>query len=107
MRAWNSTFTFGYVRLKAAAYFFIVPSCTRSVRWVRTVMVPLTFAGSSGASASCPFETPPVPVHPVSSRAAVVAARKVRRFMCVSSVLRTDEHCGWAGRTAGLAGSAL
>ncbi len=106
MSAWNSTFTFGYVLLKAAAYFFIVPSCTRSVRWVRTVMVPLTFDGSSGASASCPFVEPPVPVHPASSRAAAAVAapvRTVRRFMCVSSVLRTDEHCGWAG-PAGTAG---
>jgi hypothetical protein len=93
----NSTFTLGYVRLNSAAYFFIVPSCTRSVRWVRTVMVPLTFDGSSAALASAPFALPPVPVHAESSRAPVVTARTVRRFMCISSVLGTDEHerVGW------------
>jgi len=95
--AWNSTFTFGYVRLNAAAYCFILPFCTRSVRWVRTVMVPETFAGSSGASASAPFEVPAVEVQPEARRAAPTAtARAVRRFMCIDSV-RWDgrARAGW------------
>jgi hypothetical protein len=83
----------------AAAYFFIVPSVSRSVRFVSTVISPETFDGSAGEDASSDDPGPPRPQPAATSAAASSTPPNARLFTfaiavsrCVARMLGNVHH---------------